>query len=333
MKSVPRWHVDAERWTQYLDGAIPRNRRPVIFFSERCLVAKEPKHHYIPVFYLRQWTGADGRLCEFSKPYDRVKPRRVAPDGTGYVRGLNVIPGMAPKDAEFLETCFFKRADDDAARALRILLADRPWKFTDKEHSGWSRFITSLIARNPEEIGRLKAAGQTLFDKALPELEAEYLARRKPTDPPTYSEYATIHSPNPRGRTGAILVQRVIDHPMIGNKINNMRWMVLHDARPKNLLLTSDRPVVMTNGLDAENSQLILPISPRHVFVATNDPRTEKYIRRVMERKQMIEQINDRVARQSHRLVFGFSDAQLVFVSRRLGMKYTSSPIENMRYE
>lgn len=296
-------------------------------------MAKETKHHYIPVFYLRQWTGADGRLCEFSKPYDRVKPRRVDPDGTAYVRGLNTIPGMAPEDADFLETYFFKKTDDDAARALRILLAERPWKFTDKERSGWSRFITSLIARNPEEIERLKAAGQALFDKALPEIEADYAARREPTDPPTYAEYVAIHSPNPRGRAGAILVQGVIDHPMIGTKINNMRWMVLHDARPKNLLLTSNRPVVMTNGLDADNSQLILPISPKHVFVATNNPRTENYIRSVMQRKQMIEQINERVARQSQKYVFGFSDAQLLFVSRRLGMKYTANPIENMRYE
>jgi hypothetical protein len=136
-----------------------------------------------------------------------------------------------------------------------------------------------------------------------------------------------IHSPNPRGRAAAILVQGVIDHPMIGTKINNMRWMVLHDARPKNLLLTSDRSVVMTNGLNAANSQLFLPISPKHVFVATNNLRTENYIRSIMQRSQMIEQINERVARQSHKYVFGFDDAQLRFVSRRLGMKYTANPI------
>ena len=47
----------------------------------------------------------------------------------------------------------------------------------------------------------------------------------------------------------------------------------------------------------------------------------------------MIEQVNERVTRQSHKYVFGFNDAQLLFVSRRLGMKYTANPIENMRYE
>ena len=36
------------------------------------------KHHYLPVFYLKSWTGADGRLCEFSRPYT-LKPGQVMP--------------------------------------------------------------------------------------------------------------------------------------------------------------------------------------------------------------------------------------------------------------
>ena len=32
------------------------------------------KHHYLPVFYLKQWAGPDRRLCEFSRPHKVVKP-------------------------------------------------------------------------------------------------------------------------------------------------------------------------------------------------------------------------------------------------------------------
>jgi hypothetical protein len=238
-------------------------------------MSKEGKHHYIPIFYLKQWAGGDGRVCEFSKPYDRVKPKRVHPDGTGYVRGLNTIPGLPPHEADYLETYFMQLTDDYASRALRILLGETPWKFTNKERSGWSRFIVSLVARNPESVERLKAAGHALFDRALPDIESDYASRKRSTDPPTYAEYASQSSPNPAGRAAAILIQKVIDDPRLGTWINQMRWMVLHDARPKNLLLTSDRPIVMTNGLAHENSQIILPISPRHVFVATNNAKTE----------------------------------------------------------
>jgi hypothetical protein len=51
-------------------------------------VGKGEKHHYIPQFYLNRWAGTDGRLCEYSRPYDIVKPKFVHPSGTGYERGL-----------------------------------------------------------------------------------------------------------------------------------------------------------------------------------------------------------------------------------------------------
>ena len=49
------------------------------------------KHHYIPKFYLKQWAGPDGRLCEFAQRYKGVEARPTYPDGTGYVRGLYTL--------------------------------------------------------------------------------------------------------------------------------------------------------------------------------------------------------------------------------------------------
>src|SRR4051794_36611270 len=113
---------------------------------------QEPKHHYIPVFYLKQWANEKKELCEFSNPYDRVKPRTTSPDGTGYVRGLNTVEGLPDVEKRYLEEVFFQIADDGAAQALRILLGLPPWALTPKERSSWSRFIMSLLVRNPESI-------------------------------------------------------------------------------------------------------------------------------------------------------------------------------------
>jgi hypothetical protein len=44
---------------------------------------KGDKHHFIPVFYTKEWGGPDGRVCEYSRPYDVVKPNcRLCPRGT-----------------------------------------------------------------------------------------------------------------------------------------------------------------------------------------------------------------------------------------------------------
>src|SRR5437764_7727637 len=86
--------------------------------------ANGDKHHYIPKFYLKQWVGADGRLCEFSRPYKAspenmphwrsipLRPRLTHVDGTGYQRGLYTFSELAPNIANYLEKRFLQRADD-----------------------------------------------------------------------------------------------------------------------------------------------------------------------------------------------------------------------------
>jgi len=296
-------------------------------------MSKEGKHHYIPVFYLKQWTGSDGRLCEYSRPYDRVKPRRVHPDGTGYVNGLNTIEGLPPGEEQYLEDVFFKIADNYAARALRILLGVKPWNFTPKERSGWSRFIISLMMRNPESVQKHREVASTIFKDALPRIEATYAKERGPDDPLTYAEYAQLHGPNPAGRTIALLMQGLIDNVPVGTSINGMRWTVLVDPNPKHSLLTSDRPLLITNGIKHPSGQVILPISPLHAFVATNNIETENYIRNVWTNRQAIPQINDKVASQSRKYVYAYDDTQLSFVSKRLGLKHTADPLENLDYD
>jgi hypothetical protein len=75
---------------------------------------KEPKgqkHHHIPVFYLKQWMGTKNTVCEFSRPYDRVKTRSPHPDGTGYVRGLYAIDDPDANVVNAIEDMFLKPND------------------------------------------------------------------------------------------------------------------------------------------------------------------------------------------------------------------------------
>ena len=111
---------------------------------------KGQKHHYVPVFYLSQWAGPDGRLCEFCRRYRGIEARPTFPDGTGYLRGLNTFSRLPPRLADFLENSFFQKVDNDAALVLQELLKDKlP---TDRSStSAWSRFLMTLF------IVRLKA--------------------------------------------------------------------------------------------------------------------------------------------------------------------------------
>jgi hypothetical protein len=56
------------------------------------------KNHFVPCFYSSLWAGEDGKLCEYSRPYERVKPRRKCPAevdpgfGTGGLVGKMAVP-------------------------------------------------------------------------------------------------------------------------------------------------------------------------------------------------------------------------------------------------
>ncbi len=84
---------------------------------------KRQRHHYIPEFYLKQWAGPDGRICEFCRRYKGiVNPRMTYPGGTGYVENLYTLAGFPPETAQLIENKFFRATDQFASDALNILL-------------------------------------------------------------------------------------------------------------------------------------------------------------------------------------------------------------------
>lgn len=83
----------------------------------------------------------------------------------------------------------------------------------------------------------------------------------------------------------------------------------------------------MTTGLIGKDDHLALPIGPRMLFVATNNIETETNIRTI-DAGIMMSQINDRVASQARRYVYGNDNRQLRFVENRLGRKWPSTPLE-----
>ena len=118
-----------------------------------------------------------------------------------------------------------------------------------------------------------------------------------------------------------MLLHKIMDSENVGEFLNNMVWGVLTFLRPRYPLLTSDRPYVMTNGLKTPNGHIVLPISPRTIFIATRDKETMQQIDAHCKREdlRMSETLNDIVVRQARKFVWGNNKSQLRFVANRLG--------------
>lgn len=276
---------------------------------------KGQKHHYVPVFYLKQWMGPKNTLCEYSRPYNRVKTRSPHPDGTGYVRGLYAIDDLDPNVVNAIEDEFLKPSDGMAAEAMQCLLREVPFAHPVRMRHAWTRFLLSLLIRYPEAIAQMKA-------KLRGNVEEIYRKTRKPEEPETFAEYETKVGTNELARVhGKLMMDLMLDSKM-GRMIFGMHWGVVAFSNYKHELLTSDRPVV-SNQLPISANHMCLPISPTMLFVACATEQAEKEFR-ALDPVHVMRVMNEIVASRARTYVWGRDDSQLRFVENRLGK--TSSP-------
>ena len=141
------------------------------------------KHHYVPVFYLEQWTGGPKReLCEYKRVRPgKVVPRRTSPDGTGYKIDLYRIEGLPDPASQVLEQKFMHLVDTQAVHALQRLVRQEKIVWDNKLRSAWVRFILSLVYRNPEVVSLVKEHMRAMWGATLEHARGNYedaLSRR-----------------------------------------------------------------------------------------------------------------------------------------------------------
>lgn len=287
------------------------------------------KHHYNPEFYLSRWTGEDGRLCQFSRPNGVLVPNMRFPSQTGYQKRLYEMPDLPADKAQQVELLFMQPLDTMAAEALVCLDNDDPRMRQDpKLRSAWSRFIMSMMLRAPEAIEALKQGVATQWRKSIPALEERYEQVRGDSDPATFTEYLAKHGNNTDGWAMS-LAPKLIDHALIGNMLNNMRWFVRRISSAEGEFLTSDRPVVMSWTLTEENAFLLFPIGPKAMFVAVNDVATQGLI----EEREPGEQVrawNQLLAGRAVRFVYARDDLVLPFVAEHIGKHQRPTLLEQI---
>jgi hypothetical protein len=82
----------------------------------------------------------------------------------------------------------------------------------------------------------------------------------------------------------------------------------------------------MTNGLNAPNAHVAIPISPTRFFVAAKSNETYSEIR-AMTSDQLVRTSNDKVVQQARRYVYGRDTSQLRFIQNRFGRMIPSTPL------
>lgn len=278
-------------------------------------------HHYLPAFYQSRWSGADGRLRRFSKPYgNRLTTKWVSPKVSGGEDLLYTDHSVAPEGAQVMESDFLSPLDSQASEALIALETDDPIIRTDPRlRSAWSRFLMSLMMRMPDHLETLTKGLVEEWARQMLELEAAYQAKKAPDDPATFAGYSDKQSPDELRSWMLSVLRTLMDHVLIGEKINNMRWFVRTIDGPAKFL-TSDRPLITCYEFAARDSYIILPIGPSSAFVAVNNEETQRRIE-ACAAEQWVDNLNKSIAGAARKFVFAEDDSMKSFIAEHFGEK------------
>jgi len=276
------------------------------------------KHHYVPVFYLKQWTGPDGRLCEYKRVAGRTLTRRTFPAGTGYQKDLYRLEGVPDALAQAVESKFMHMVDTEANYALDKIVSGDTSPWDARMRSAWARFILSLRFRNPEAVRIIKRQMEDIWKAGVENFQANYDKRRRPTDPATFDEYMARTDVVARSQKAALrLLQEIIDSERVGPSIFEMHWSRVSLAASSLPLLTSDRPLDIPYGLATQEAYIAMPVGPRMLFVAGRDATWAKRLA-AADPTKVVRRVNLAVVSSARKFVWGVDDSQLCFVRNRM---------------
>ena len=277
------------------------------------------KHHYLPVFYLRQWAGLDGRVIRYYRPNREVVAHPIAPKNTGYEAGLYSLTGYDPKQRNVIEKNFMApEVDEPAAAPLRIFLERRhASELTLSMKQAWTRFLMSLHVRNPDRVKQISAQAAEALRATLNEAPEDYDAVRKTDDPPTLLGWIDKYAPALIDNYGKSMLPGIVTHQAMGNEIIRMHWGVLGSSGANPDILTCDRPLYLSHGVSDPRCVIALPLSPRALFLASRDQESLNKII-AMEGDSLIHATNETMVTQAVRYVYGAHAHALSLVERWL---------------
>jgi len=273
------------------------------------------KHHFVPEFLLAEWAVNDGKLWRFNRPYgSKIAKKLVSPAEIGYERFLYTTPGVPEEHAQQFEAKFLSPVDSRAATAHKTLLREEIIVWTEPVRSDWTRFLGSLLFRTPENLAAYKEAITTLLSRDTPELRAAYLRDKPDGWPDTFHEATAMVAPNFAEVAAMEILRRLIDDGERGEKINGMIWTT-GEMNGALEFLISDAPMQHTMPIIAKGGYIVMPISPKRVFVATSpgDNETLEMFRSI-EADSLVEQVNKALVSRASIFVGATSLDQLPFV-------------------
>ena len=116
------------------------------------------------------------------------------------------------------------------------------------------------------------------------------------------------------------LIRQMLEDSKAVQAINKMHWALYPLQYSDYPLFTSDRPIVRTSGLGYSESNLVMPIDPKNLFIAAADPSIIAELCKISH-NQIAKAMNREVISAAVRVSYSQSNKALAFVQRHMSTK------------
>ncbi len=254
-------------------------------------------HHYLPEFYLRRWTRA-GKLYRYVRPLEnsRIHQKRVSPAAVGYEAHLySYTGGQSDLERTRLEHSYFQQIDDRAAKALVKL--ENMERGSAIDHMGLVQFVISLLHRSPRRM-------QYLRDELI----------KRMLDVPQFDPSRPRDQDMIRDGVNDLLADLISSNTVIPEIVGMKVFRVPVDAKRR--FLTSDTPIMLSQGTRNPRSFLIMPYAPDRLTIFARDENVALAFS-IQEGDVLVNAINDAIVRQARHVVIASDDTERMFIDER----------------
>ena len=232
-------------------------------------------------------------------------------------------------DANIIEREFFRDLDNRAALAHRILLSDSPHAMSVENRSTWACFLVSLLLRTPEKIAEIRGKGSAALLQQLDRDPGEYERARPHGGPTWFRDWVREQMPELVNDFGVLTLPKVVQSDLLVGAVHGAHWKVRAVSKmvPRSLVL-GDRPLLYYGSMST-SFLMALPIGPRRIFFAYNEPRTGENLDRVRPMR-LIRNVNQDEASSARDSIFAADDSELHIARAMLNgspVKRTSSEV------
>lgn len=266
------------------------------------------KEHHLPEFIQSAWSAsnADKQLIRYTvspTPYP-TRPLRKAPGAFGYLHDYTAFVDPVPAGVED-KNAFEKatqRLDSDAAIVRDKMLANAP--LPPEDYATWTRFLMFMRLREPEMIAYAREESTRVLLEKLAEAPDEYEAAVDGLAvPPTLEEWVRKYRPGIIENAALYFLPAVLNDTAVHKRFFEMPFWVGDFTDIAGKLLLGDRPLLLVNNLADPNAIVIMPLSPKKVFISSPN---EYYRRKFLSvpRAELLQRINEETLNRAKEHVF-----------------------------